>query len=100
MRPLTPDEALRYFTEKKTAYQLAFGSPAGAAVLADLTPFCRAEETCGVPGDHDRTWALIGRHEVYLRVRQYLDRTPEELVALNTRPAKGAISHDRPDTDA
>lgn len=85
---MTPEEALAHFTEKKAAYQLAFGSPPGKAVLADLSPFCRARETCIVPGDHDRTYVLEGRREVWLRIQQYLDLTPEQLVALNTKPAK------------
>lgn len=96
----TPDDALKYFTEMKTAYQLAFGSGHGTAVMSDLLVFCRGRESCGVPGDHDRTWLAIGRHEVFLRIREFLDRTPEELVVLHTRPAKGATSHARTDTDA
>ena len=92
---MTPDEALKFFSERKTAYQQAFGSPAGKAVLDDLAVFCRARETCVVIGDRDRTYVLEGRREVYLRAQQYLELSPEELVALNTRPAEGAISHDR-----
>jgi hypothetical protein len=93
---MTPDQALIVFTDCKRAYQLAFNTPAGEAVLADLAPFCRARETCIVPGDHDRTYVLEGRREVYLRIREYLDLTPEQLVERYTRPAKGAISHDDP----
>jgi hypothetical protein len=91
---MTPDEALQIFTDCKRAYQLAFGTVAGQAVLADLTPFCRAKETCVVPGDRDRTYVLEGRREVYLRIREYLELTPEQLVERYTRPAQGAISHD------
>jgi hypothetical protein len=82
---VTPDEALKYQSEKKVAFQLAFGGAHGKAVLADLAPFCRAKEPCGVPGDHDKTWGLIGRNEVWLRINQYLELTPEQLVAINTR---------------
>ena len=77
---MTRDEALVIFTDCKRAYQLVFNTPAGAAVLADLAPFCRARETCVVPGDRDRTWVLEGRRETYLRIRDYLDLTPEQLV--------------------
>lgn len=91
---MTPDEALKFFAERKSAYQLAFGSVAGASVLDDLAVFCRARETCVVPGDRDRTVVLEGRREVYLRIQDYLDLTPEQLVQINTRPAKGATSHD------
>jgi hypothetical protein len=97
---MTPDEALKFFSERKTAYQLAFGSTAGAAVLADLIPFCRARETCVVLGDRDRTYVLEGRREVWLRIREHLDLTPEQLRDLYTRPATGATSHDRSDPDA
>ncbi len=77
---MTRDEALVVFTDCKRAYQLVFNTPAGEAVLADLSPFCRARETCVVPGDRDRTWVLEGRRETYLRIRDYLDLTPEQLV--------------------
>jgi hypothetical protein len=91
---MTPEQALQVFTDCKRAYQLAFNTPAGEAVLADLTPFCRAKETCIVPGDRDRTYVLEGRREVFLRIRDYLEMTPEQLVERYTRPAQGAISHD------
>lgn len=91
---MTPDQALVIFTDCKRAYQLAFATEAGKAVLADLVPFCRAAETCVVPGDRDRTYVLEGRREVYLRIQDYLTLTPEQLVERYTRPAKGAISHD------
>lgn len=84
---MTPDEALQEQSQKKTAYQLAFKEAAGKAVLDDLALFCRASETCVVPGDRDRTYVLEGRREVYLRIKEYLDKTPEELVFLKTRPA-------------
>lgn len=87
---MTRDEALLVFTDCKRAYQLAFGSTAGAAVLADLEPFCRARETCVVLGDRDRTYVLEGRREVYLRIREYLDLSPERLVDKYTRQFKGA----------
>jgi len=88
------DEAVLIFTDCKRAYQILFNSEAGKAVLADLNPFCRANETCVVPGDRDRTYVLEGRREVWLRIQDYLTLTPEQLVERFTRPAKGAISHD------
>ncbi len=86
--------ALEIFTDRKRAYMLAFSGPAGEAVLTDLIPFCRAKESCVVPGDRDRTCLLGGRHEVWLRIRDYLDLTPEQLVLKYTRPAEGAYGHD------
>jgi hypothetical protein len=84
------EEALIFFAQKKTAYQFAFGSPAGKAVLEDLGTFCRARETCVVPGDRDRTYVLEGRREVHLRIQDFLERTPEELVAMYTLNPKEA----------
>jgi hypothetical protein len=84
---MTPEQALAIFTDCKRAYQIAFGTDAGKAVLIDLSPFCREKETCIVPGDRDRTYVLEGRREVYLRIKDYLDLTPEQLVERYTKPA-------------
>src|SRR5262245_22213885 len=94
----TKEEWLKFLSDRKTAYQTTFGSHGGAAVLADLAPFCRANETCLIPGERDKTAALEGRREVYLRILDHLQLTPEQLVEKYTRPAQGAISHDRSDT--
>jgi hypothetical protein len=91
---MTPDEALTIFADCKRAYLLAFNTDAGKAVLDDLSTFCRAKETCVVPGSRDLTYVLEGRRETYLRIRDYLDLTPEQLVERYTRPAKGAQGHD------
>lgn len=96
MTGLTAEKALEIFTDCKRAYMLTFGTDAGKTALADMAKFCRANGSAAVPGDRDRTWALIGRRETYLMIRDYLDLTPEELVARYTRPAQGAISHDDP----
>ena len=87
MRGLTPAEALQIQSDAKRAYQLAFNSPGGEGVLFDLGIFCRARESCVVPGDRDRTYLLEGRREVYLRIRDYLDLTPEQLVEKYHPPA-------------
>lgn len=84
-------ELLAYFTQWKTAYQLAF--PKGPA-LDDLAAFCCERKSCVVPGDRDQSFVLEGRREVILRIRNFLELTPEELVTLHTRPATGATSHD------
>jgi len=88
------EEAIKVWTDCKRAYQLAFNTPAGEAVLIDLKPFCRAAETCVVPGDRDRTYVLEGRREVYLRIRDYLDLSPQQLVEKYTQPAIGAQGYD------
>ena len=85
---------MQIFTDCKRAYQQAFNTAAGQAVLIDLIPFCRAKETCVIPGDRDKTYVLEGRREVYLRIRDYLDLTPEQLVERYTQPAIGAHGND------
>ena len=90
------DKVKEILTDRQRAYLRAFKmtKAAGAAVLADLATFCRATETCIVPGDRDMTYVLEGRREVYLRIRAHLDLNEEKLLEHFTRPAKGAISHD------
>jgi hypothetical protein len=96
---MTPDEFKEALGDRQRAYMLAFKEAAGQAVLNDLATFCRAAETCVVPGNRDLTYVLEGRREVYLRIRAHLDSTLDDLVLRFTRPAKGAISHDRTDPD-
>ena len=91
---MTPDELKAIFADRQRAYQLAFKEAAGQAVLADLATFCRARETCVIPGDRDRTYVLEGRREVYLRIRDHLDLTAEQLVEIYTTPAIGAQGND------
>lgn len=91
---MTREKFLEAFTDCKRAYVMAFNTPAGEAVLRDMMPFCRARETCVVPGDRDRTYVLEGRREVYLRIRDYLDLTPEQLLEKYTTPAIGAQGDD------
>jgi hypothetical protein len=94
---VTAEKLKEILSDRQRAYMLAFRSDAGAAVLADLGAFCRADETCVVPGDRDLTYVLEGRREVFLRIKAHLDLTEDQLMERFTRPAKGAISHDRDD---
>jgi hypothetical protein len=73
---------LEFLRGRKTDYQVTFSTPAGKRALADLAVFCRAAETCGVPGDRDKTFTLIGRNEVWLRIQQHLGLTGEQLLGL------------------
>lgn len=83
-------EVIAAMRERKRAYQTKFGRPDGQpddAVVADLKRFCRANESCGVamrgqPVDINRTMIAIGRNEVWLRIWQHLNLTPEELAQL------------------
>jgi hypothetical protein len=72
---------------RKTDYIHTFSTPQGKRVLADLAVFCRAAETCGVPGDHDKTFTLIGRNEVWQRIQNHLGLTPTDLLSLYDAPA-------------
>lgn len=78
------NEVLDFLRFRKRAYQLVFrkDQPAVMEVLEDLAKFCRANESCVVPGDRDRTLMLEGRREVWLRVQQHLGLTDEQLFSL------------------
>ena len=85
---------LDFLRGRKRSYQMTFqlNQPANIAVLEDLVKFCRAEETCVVPGDHDKSLVLEGRREVWLRIQQHLQLSPEILFSLysgTTPPTKG-----------
>ncbi len=66
------------------AYHVCFGSPDAAIVLEDLAAFCRAAETCAVPGDHDRTFLLLGRNEVWQRIARLSKLTEDQIYRLMT----------------
>lgn len=84
---MKPEEVQQANVQLVRAYQVLFGSPAGKAVLADLAPFCRANATClarpspGAPIDRERTFALEGRREVWLRIEKFMNLTPDEVNA-------------------
>lgn len=76
------------------AYRLAFGSPAGRQVLADLAPFCRAAATC-FDADPRVHAALEGRREVWLRIANFVNLPIEDILQLalrrpHVKPATGA----------
>lgn len=79
------DDAVHALTEeRKRDYQQCFSSPAGQRVLIDFANFMRGAETCGVPGDRDKTFTLIGRHECWLRIQNHMNLTPDLLFRLAT----------------
>jgi hypothetical protein len=96
---MTPEDKIAKWTEIKRAYQMAFNNPAGIAVLDEMEFFWRANRSCvavrpGNPIDLYLTLILEGRREVYLRIRERLDLTPEELADLDPTPAMGAQGND------
>lgn len=66
---------------RKTAYQLAFGSPAGKSVAKDLARFCRGAETA-YHADPRIHAMLEGRRQVWLRIEQHMKFSPEELAVI------------------
>ena len=70
-----------FLRQRKAAYQVAFSSAAGQSVQDDLATFCRAAETC-FHVDPRIHAALEGRREVWLRIRQHLDLSIEQLMDL------------------
>ena len=82
----TIDDAKNWITGRKSAYKITFSytNLSSRMVLADLADFCRAFESPAVPGDHDRTMLLIGRNEVWHRIQQHLNLSPEQLLDLYT----------------
>jgi hypothetical protein len=80
------DDTISFLRGRKRAYQLTFqlGQPANVIVLEDLAKFCRAAESCVIPGDRDRSLVLEGRREVFLRITQHMHLQPEQLYMLYT----------------
>lgn len=84
-RAVTLADAVRLTLEalgmRSRSYYLVFRSPQGAEVLKDLAPFCRAQQPAWGATPED-TARLIGRNEVWCRIMQHLNLTPEELYAM------------------
>ena len=80
------EATMEFLRGRRNNYKFVFSrnNPAAMAVLEDLTKFCRGAESAAVPGDHDRTMMLLGRQEVFLRITQHMNLTPEELFQLYT----------------
>lgn len=78
--------AFNFMKRRKHSYQLFKHTQEGNTFLRDLAVFCRANETCVVPGDRDKTLVLEGRREVWLRIQNHLGLSPEELMQLYAGP--------------
>lgn len=64
-------------------YQLTFRSPPGQVVLKDLARFCRAHKST-FHVDPRAHAMMEGRREVWLRIAQHMNMTPDELWALHS----------------
>lgn len=73
--------AIDYLRGRKRAYQLAFGTPAGEAVLTDLVRFCRGVDTTYSVDARDHA-RFEGRREVLLRIQQHINLPSEKLYLL------------------
>jgi hypothetical protein len=84
---------LDFLRQRKRAYQLTFGSPAGQVVLEDLAKFCRANETC-FHADPRLHAVAEGRREVWLRIQQHLNLTADQLAQLYAGPNLASLAKD------
>lgn len=75
------ERAVAFLTRRKRSYQLMCLAPASQTALADLAVFCRANESCFNPDPRVHA-ALEGRREVWLRIQQHIQLSPEQLSAL------------------
>ena len=73
--------AVELLRVRKRNYQLVFAQPGSTEVLEDLQRFCRGKASCWHPDPRIHA-ALEGRREVFLRIEQHLEHSPEELVDL------------------
>lgn len=76
-------KALLKLSRRSGDYRRVFGgnAPEQQAVLSDLAKFCRWNTTCFHPDPRIHA-ALEGRREVFQRVIDYLQLTPEQLARL------------------
>lgn len=88
--------AFDFLRRRKQSYQLAYGSPAGQAVLQDLAKFCRASETT-FHEDPRISAALEGRREVWLRIQNHLHLSSEQLLAIYSGRQINVITGDDDD---
>lgn len=74
------DKVRTFLTSRKQAYLFTFDQENVYAkiVLADLAKFCRANETTYLQDPRAHA-ALEGRREVWLRIQQYTNLSPDEL---------------------
>lgn len=72
------ERARRWLFKRQYAYRATFKGPLAREVMIDLAQFCRATESTF--HDNERVQSkLDGRREVWLRIAEHLNLTPEEL---------------------
>lgn len=77
------EKTLNFIRRRKMAYVNLFNpeSVSGQEVLKDLAKFCRANQSC-FHADPRIHAALEGRREVWLRIKQQVNLTDEQLFAI------------------
>lgn len=81
MRPL--DAIRKFIYGRRLDYVQTFTSEPGRRVLEDLSTFCRANDTT-FHTDPRLSALQEGRREVWLRIQNHLNLSPEELYTLAT----------------
>lgn len=75
------ERTIAYVTGRMQSYRSSIGAPAGRLALADLADFCRANSSTFHPDPHIAA-RLDGRREVWLRIQQHLNLSPDQLMEL------------------
>ncbi len=84
------EQVRRVLMRRRHAYNVTFRAPLGEEVLRDLARFCRAHESTFNPNARAHAMAE-GRREVWLRIQNHLNLTPDELWELYSgRPSGDA----------
>lgn len=78
---------------RRSNYSQVFRGVASEIVLADLARFCRAHESTAHPDPYAAA-RLDGRREVWLRIQQHLNLSPDQLWALYTGRAMNTENTD------
>jgi hypothetical protein len=73
---------VEFLRRRKVNFQLAFGSPAGRQVLADLREFCCASSTTAVTENPHDMAIREGRRQVWLRIERAINLTPEQMYSI------------------
>lgn len=91
------DKTVLFLRQRKTAYQLMFGQPAGRVVMMDLLKYSHWLK--GPYGKDDReTYRLIGRQDVIRRIAEHMGLSVEQLFGLyNGLPTPIIQAEEEPD---
>lgn len=75
------ERILDFFRKQTSSYHQTFDPAHAQPVLKDLARFCRANgSTFG--STTEQTFVLIGRREVFLRIQERLNLSPDQLAEL------------------